>query len=152
VNNIHGSHKKNYNDGNVDDNRIQLAQSNYVEIKLPLGTVSGLIDSGSELNVIKQGIIHKLDFDSIGEVEFRGVIDEPVRAQRVRIPVLLNDEVLDENDNVSTITLAASSGNIDIDNSDVTYLDIDELVMNVRSDIGVSNATEFSEEQLADVT
>jgi len=31
-------------------------------------------------------------------------------------------------------------------------LDIDEPVINVRSDIGVSNATEFSKEQLADVT
>jgi len=45
-----------------------------------------------------------------------------------------------------------SSGEIDIDNSDVTFLDIDEPVMNVHSDIGVSNAIEFSKEQLADVT
>jgi len=47
--------------------------------------------------------------------------------------------------------VAVSSDEIDIDNSDVTFLDIDEPVINVRFDIGVSNATEFSKEQLADV-
>ena len=207
--------QESYNDGSVNDNRLQLAQLNYVEIKLPLGTVSGLIDSGSELNVIRQDIIHGLDFDPIGEVEFRGIIGEPVRAPIIRIPVRLNDEVLDENDNVSVMfavcanlnescilsiptlcsltdilnskscvdsynicdniasdnsvsavltrsqareqeslanTVAASSGDLDIDTSDVTFLDIDEPAINVRSDIGVSNATEFSKEQLSDVT
>ena len=207
--------QESYNDGSVNDNRLQLAQLNYVEIKLPLGTVSGIIDSGSELNVIRQDIIHGLDFDPIGEVEFRGIIGEPVRAPIIRIPVRLNDEVLDENDNVSVMfavcanlnescilsiptlcsltdilnskscvdsynicdniasdnsvsavltrsqareqeslanTVAASSGDLDIDTSDVTFLDIDEPAINVRSDIGVSNATEFSKEQLADVT
>jgi len=48
--------KELYNDDSVNDNRLQLAQLNYIEIKLPLGTVSGLIDSGSELNVIRQDI------------------------------------------------------------------------------------------------
>jgi len=62
--------KELYNDGTVNDNRLQLAQLNYVEIKLPLGTVSGSIDSGSELNVIRHDIIDGLDFDPIGEVEF----------------------------------------------------------------------------------
>jgi len=95
--------KELYNDDIVNDNRLQLAQLNYVEIKLPLGTVSGLIDSGSELNVIRQDIIQGLDFDPIVEVEFRGIIGEPVRAPIIRIPVRLNDEVLDENDNVSVM-------------------------------------------------
>ena len=46
-----------------------------------------------------------------------------------------------------------SDGDTVIDNnSDVTFIDVDEPIVNIRSDIGVSNASEFAVEQQNDLT
>ena len=195
------------NDLNDDVNRLQLAKLNYVDVMLPVGIVSGLIDSGSELNVLNQSVLNGLDFDPIGEVEFRGIIGEPVKAPIIRLSIRLNDDVLSENDNLSvmfavcaslnescilsmptmclltdvlnnklcvnqcdvngnvddsstvsavitrsksrkqesgdTVILAGAQPDVDcpvVNDSEISFLDVDEPVVNVQSDIGVNNA------------
>ena len=78
---------------NLDDdvNRLKLTKLNYVDMMLAPGIVSGLIDSESELNVLSQDILKGRDFDPMGEVEFHGIIGEPVLAPMVRLFIRLND-------------------------------------------------------------
>lgn len=81
-------------------NKLQLAKLEYVDLRLPTGIVTGLVDSGSELNVLHKDALQGMDIDPVGEVEFRGIIGEPVKAPIVRLPIRLNDDTLSDEDNV----------------------------------------------------
>jgi hypothetical protein len=66
---------------NVDTmNNLQLAKLNYVDINSPSEIVTALVDSGSELTVLRKDMLRGLNIHPLGEIEFRGIIGEAMEA------------------------------------------------------------------------
>jgi hypothetical protein len=93
---------------------FELAPLNFVRIRIK-GTdtpsVASLVDSGSELNVIRSDLVSELPLESIGEVSLKGVVGKPVNASLVRLCVRLDDDVLSAVDDIVLIFAVCSELN-----------------------------------------
>jgi transposase InsO family protein len=93
---------------------FELAPLNFVRIRIKgmdTPSVASLVDSGSELNVIRSDLVSELPLESIGEVSLKGVVGKPVNASLVRLCVRLDDDVLSAVDDIVLIFAVCSELN-----------------------------------------
>jgi hypothetical protein len=93
--------------------KVKLAQLEYVDITVKgfPQTVTALVDSGSQLNVIDASIIEPMGLVPIGTVLIRGIVGQPVRANLVKLQMQLQNESCIHDEFITVICAACENLN-----------------------------------------
>ena len=82
-----------------------------IRIKHLPSTVSGLQDSGSEINVINTSVLKGLSTTPIGRITFRGIVGEPDTADLVPLQIRLDESVLNDLDSIDVVFAVCDESN-----------------------------------------
>ena len=92
---------------------IDLAPLNFINVRVQGHNecVRSLVDSGSEINVLRSDVLLQSPIEPIGEVTFKGIIGSPITAPLICLRVQISDDVMSDDDYIPVIFAVCSEVN-----------------------------------------